>query len=90
MKKCPFCAEIIKDGAIVFVSSLRPEERLGTYLVSRRILPAQVVYELLADSFLTGRSLTRLVFECGLLSREELAASVEQLALQGCVHFNVL
>ena len=72
----------IKDGAIVFVSSLRPEERLGTYLVSRGILPAQVVYELLADSFLTGRSLTRLVFECGLLSREELAASVEQLALQ--------
>jgi HD-like signal output (HDOD) protein len=71
----------LKDGAIVFVSSLRPEERLGTYLVSRGILPERVVYELLADSFVTGRSLTRLIFECGILSREELASAVEQLAL---------
>jgi len=72
----------LKDGAIVFVSSLRPEERLGTYLASRGLLPEPVVYEVLADSFLTGRSLTRLVLECGLLPREELAAAVEQLALQ--------
>jgi hypothetical protein len=72
----------LKDGAIVFVSSQRPEERLGTWLASRGILSEPVVYELLADSFLTGRSLTRLVFECCLLSREELAEAVEQLALQ--------
>jgi hypothetical protein len=71
----------LKDGAIVFVSSQRPEERLGTYLVSRGILHEPVVYEVLADSFLTGRSLTRLVLECGLLPRETLAAAVEQLAL---------
>jgi hypothetical protein len=72
----------LKDGAIVFVSSLRPEERLGTYLASRGILPEPVVYEVLADSFLTGRSLTRLILECGLLAREELATAVEQLALK--------
>ena len=72
----------VKDGAIVFVSSVRPEERLGTFLVSRGILPEPVVYELLADSFLTGRSLTRLVFETGLLSREALAGAVEKLALK--------
>ncbi len=72
----------LKDGAIVFVSSARSEERLGTYLTSRGILPEPVVYEILADSFLTGRSLTRLVLECGLLPREELAAAVEQLALK--------
>ncbi len=72
----------LKDGAIVFVSSLRPEERLGTYLVSRGFLTEPVVYELLADSFVTGRGLTRLVFECGLLQREELAGAVEQLALR--------
>ncbi|MBK8596838.1 MAG: DUF4388 domain-containing protein [Holophagales bacterium] len=72
----------LKDGAIVFVSSLRPEERLGTYLASRGILPEPVVYEVLADSFLTGRSLTRLILECGLLPREELATAVEQLALK--------
>ncbi len=71
----------LKDGAIVFVSSLRPEERLGTWLASRGILSEPVVYELLADSFLTGRSLTRLVLECGLLEREELASAVEALAL---------
>jgi hypothetical protein len=72
----------LKDGAIVFVSSLRPEERLGTYLVSQGFLTEPVVYELLADSFVTGRGLTRLVFECGLLQREELAGAVEQLALR--------
>ena len=72
----------LKDGAIVFVSSFRPEERLGTYLASQGILSEQVVYEVLADSFLTGRSLTRLVLECGLLAREELATAVEQLALK--------
>lgn len=72
----------LKDGAIVFVSSFRPEERLGTYLASQGILSEQVVYEILADSFLTGRSLTRLVLECGLLPREALATAVEQLALK--------
>jgi len=72
----------LKDGAIVFVSSARPEERLGTFLTVNEILPEPVVYELLADSFLTGRSLTRLVLDCGLLSRERLANAVEQLALQ--------
>lgn len=71
----------LKDGAIVFVSSARPEERLGTWLVSRGVLPEPVVYELLADSFVTGRSLTRLVVECGLLPRETLASEVERLAL---------
>ncbi|HMM34476.1 MAG TPA: DUF4388 domain-containing protein, partial [Thermoanaerobaculia bacterium] len=72
----------VKNGAIVFVSSVRPEERLGTFLVARGILPEPVVYELLADSFLTGRSLTRLVFETGLLSRDALAGAVEELALK--------
>jgi hypothetical protein len=72
----------VKEGAIVFVSSLRPEERLGTYLTSRGILSEPVVYELLADSFLTGRSFTRLVLECGLLSPAELAAAVEELAMR--------
>ncbi len=72
----------VKDGSIVFVSSVRPEERLGTFLAARGFLPEPVVYELLADSFLTGRSLTRLVFETGLLSREALARAVEELALK--------
>lgn len=72
----------VKDGAIVFVSSLRSEERLGAYLVSSGLLSEAAVYELLADSFVTGRSLTRLILECGLLSRVELAAAVEQLALR--------
>lgn len=72
----------VKDGAIVFVSSLHPDERLGAYLASRGLLPEAAVYELLADSFVTGRSLTRLILDCGLLLREELAAAVEQLALR--------
>ena len=72
----------VKAGAIVFVSSSRPEERLGTWLTTRGILPEPIVYELLADSFLTGSSLTRLIFESGLLSRPELAAAVEELAMR--------
>lgn len=71
----------LRDGSILFVSSQRPEERLGTWLASRKFLAEPAVYELLADSFLTGRSLTRLVLECGLLEREELASAVEELAL---------
>ena len=72
----------VKAGEIVFVSSIRPEERLGTWLTSRGILDEPIVYELLADSFLTGQSLTRLIFESGLLSRAELAAAVEELAMR--------
>ena len=71
----------VKDGAIVFVSSHRPDQRLGAYLAARGVLPEAAVYELLADSFLTGRSLTRLILDTALLSREELAVAVEQLAL---------
>ena len=72
----------LKRGAIVFVSSVKPEERLGTFLVAQGVLPEPAVYELLADSFVTGRSLTRLVFETGLLSRDALASAVEDLALK--------
>jgi hypothetical protein len=72
----------VKSGSVVFVSSYRPEERLGAWLAARGFLPEAVVYELLADSFLTGRSLTRLILDTDLLSREELASAVEQLALK--------
>lgn len=71
----------VKDGAVAFVSSNRSEERLGAWLVARGFLPEPAVYELLADSFLTGRSLTRLILDAGLLPREELASAVERLAL---------
>ena len=72
----------VKGGAVVFVSSNRPEERLGSWLASRGFLSEPAIYELLADSFLTGRSLTRLILDTGLLSRETLASAVEQLALK--------
>lgn len=72
----------VKGGAVVFVSSNRPEERLGSWLASRGFLSEPAIYELLADSFLTGRSLTRLILDTGLLSRETLASAVEELALK--------
>jgi len=60
----------LKEGAIVFVSSSRPGERLGVFLAKRLILPETAVYELLAESFATGRNLTRLILERELLTRE--------------------
>lgn len=72
----------LKGGAIVFVSSSRPEERLGVFLVARSTLAEQVVYELLAESFVTGRNLTRLILERKLMTREALGEAVENLAIQ--------
>lgn len=71
----------LKTGAIVFVSSSRPEERLGSFLVARGVLPATDVYELLAENFLTGRNLTQLILDHELLSREGLVEAVEALAV---------
>jgi len=72
----------LKGGAIVFVSSSRPEERLGAFLTARSLLQEQAVYELLAESFVTGRNLTRLILERKLLTREALGEAVESLAIQ--------
>ncbi len=72
----------LKEGAIVFVSSSRPGERLGVFLARRLVLPEAMLYELLAESFATGRNLTRLILERDLLTREKLAASVEALAIE--------
>ncbi len=72
----------VKEGAIVYVSSSVPEERLATHLVRQGVLPAADVYELLAENFTTGSTLTHLILEKGLLSREELAEAVEGLALR--------
>jgi len=58
-----------KRGAIVYVSSNRPDERLGFFLANRYLLPEPVVYELLAENFMTGAYLTRLVLDKELLSR---------------------
>ena len=72
----------LKHGAIVFVSSTRPDERLGVFLARRGVLPEKTVYALLAENFATGRNLTRLILDGGLLTREQLAEVVESLAIQ--------
>jgi hypothetical protein len=72
----------LKEGAIVFVSSTRPSERLGVFLAKRLVLPEATIYELLAESFATGRNLTRLILERQLLTREKLAAAIEALAIE--------
>lgn len=72
----------MKRGAIVFVSSSRADERLGSFLSDRGLLPEGSVYELLAENFVTGKNLTRLILERELLSRERLAEAVETLAVQ--------
>ncbi len=72
----------LKGGAIVFVSSSVPSERLGVFLTRRRVLPEPIVFELLAESFVTGRNLTRLILERNLLPREKLAEAVEGLAMK--------
>ncbi len=72
----------LKGGAIVFVSSSLPNERLGVFLTRRKVLTEPVVFELLAESFATGRNLTRLILERNLLPREKLAEAVEGLAMK--------
>jgi len=72
----------LKEGAIVFVSSSRPGERLGVFLAKHLILPEKTVYELLAESFAAGRNLTRLILERKLLTREKLSEAVEALAIE--------
>ncbi len=72
----------LKHGAIVYVSSTRPAERLGVFLARREILPERTVYALLAENFATGKNLTRLILDGGLLTRERLAEVIESLAIQ--------
>jgi len=72
----------LRGGAIVFVSSSRLEERLGYFLASRGIVPETTVFELLAENFVTGRNLTRLIIERSHLSREKLAEAIESLAIK--------
>jgi HDOD domain/Domain of unknown function (DUF4388) len=72
----------LKGGAIVFVSSSLPKERLGIYLMRRKVMDEATVYELLAESFATGKNLTRLILERDLLGREKLVEAVEGLAMK--------
>jgi hypothetical protein len=72
----------VKRGAIVFVSSSRPDERLGSFLTDRQVLSEGTVYELLAENFVTGKNLTRLIIEKEILSRDRLAEAIETLAVQ--------
>ncbi|MFI5197296.1 MAG: DUF4388 domain-containing protein [Thermoanaerobaculia bacterium] len=72
----------LKGGAIVFVSSSLPKERLGIYLLRRKVLDEATVYELLAESFASGKNLTRLILGRDLLGREKLVEAVEGLAMK--------
>ena len=72
----------LKNGSIVYVSSSRPDERLGFFLANHGLLPESDVYELLAENFATGVTLTRLVLAQGEVTREKLAGAVENLAVQ--------
>ena len=72
----------LKKGSIVYVSSTRPDERLGVFLAGRSLLAEEVVYGLLAENFATGKNLTRIILDSGVLAREALAEAVEALATQ--------
>jgi HD-like signal output (HDOD) protein len=72
----------LQGGKIVFVSSTLPEERLGTYLIRTGVLTPTAAYSALAENLLTGRSLTRIILERGLATRERLARAVEGLAVE--------
>jgi hypothetical protein len=72
----------VKKGSVVYVSSSRPDERLGFFLSNRELLAEGTVYELLAENFVTGVTLTRLILEERRLTREKLAGAVETLAVQ--------
>jgi hypothetical protein len=72
----------LQGGAIVFVSSTRPDERLGSFLVRRGIVAEEVAWAALAENLLTGKNLTRIVLDRGYLTRDLLAGAVEGLAVE--------
>ena len=72
----------VKDGEIVFVSSTRSVERLGAYLVRTGTLSASAAYASLAENLLSGRNLTRVILDRSFATRENLARSVEGLAIE--------
>jgi hypothetical protein len=72
----------LKRGSIIYVSSSRPDERLGFFLANRSLLPEPLVYELLAENFITGVTVTRLILAKQHFAREKLAHAVESLAVQ--------
>jgi len=72
----------LQKGSIIYVSSSRPDERLGVFLANRGLLPETVLYDLLAENYVSGSYLTRLILDRSLLPREKLATAVESLAMQ--------
>jgi hypothetical protein len=70
----------VERGRIVFASSTVPRERLGTWLVERRTIPASSIYSALARQLLTRQPLTRLLAEGGLIGEAELRLASTELA----------
>jgi hypothetical protein len=69
-----------KDGDIIYVSGVRPADRLGHALLRSREIPIEKLYAVFARHFATREKLTRLVLDEGLISRDSLATIVEELA----------
>jgi HD-like signal output (HDOD) protein len=69
-----------KDGEIVYVSGSLPRHRLGFHLLRSGALPASTLYELLAQSFTVGGTLSRLILDGGHDTHDGLSLRVEELA----------
>src|SRR5215813_13660363 len=69
-----------KDGEIVYVSGSLPRHRLGFHLLRSGALPASTLYELLAQSFTGGGTLSRLILDGGHDTHDGLSLRVEELA----------
>lgn len=70
----------VQRGRIVFASSTLPQERLGTFLVERRRVPAPTLYDLLARHALGRESLTQLLVSTGALADPALRQALTELA----------
>ncbi len=70
----------LSRGRIVFVSSNVPRERLGTFLVERKVVTAEALYEAFARHYLSRQPLTRVLADAGALNDDDLRRAMTELA----------
>ncbi len=68
------------DGRVVFVSSLVPSERLGSWLAAQGVLPVDILRRALAISLFRRNLYTEVLVEAGAIDSASLVAAIKRLA----------
>ena len=68
------------DGRVVFVSSLVPSERLGSWLAAQGVLPVDILRRALAISLFRRHLYTEVLVEAGAIDSDTLVEAIRRLA----------